>query len=189
MIYFLFGKLILKKPQFAVIDVNGVGYKVFIPSNIERKIKIGAKINLFCSYHIRQEMPEIYGFLSEKELDIFELLNSINGIGPKSALKIVSNIKMEKLTAAINKNRADVLAENWGIGKKKAEKIIFELKDKIKNNLSEEEIALHDLDKDIKSALKNLGYKQSEINEALKEIPVKLKKTEERIKFAIKRMK
>ncbi len=187
MIYSLSGKLIVKKPQFVVVEVNGIGFKVFASTRTLKNIpKINSKIKLFCSFRVRQEMPEIYGFFDEKELEIFELLNSISGVGPKSALGILSKLKIEKLLHAINQGRADAISASWGIGKKKAERIVLELKDKIKKSAFSGDADTFDSDKDIKSALKNLGYKQKEIEEALEQIPPKIKKTEDRLKTVIK---
>ncbi len=187
MIYSLSGKFIVKKPQFVVVEVNGIGFKVFTSIRTLKNIpKINSKIKLFCSFRVRQEMPEIYGFFDEKELEIFELLNSISGVGPKSALGILSKLKIEKLLHAINQGRADAISASWGIGKKKAERIVLELKDKIKKSTFSGDADTFDSDKDIKSALKNLGYKQKEIEEALEQIPPKIKKTEDRLKTVIK---
>ena len=187
MIYSISGKLTHKKAQFVVVESNGLGYKVFISNNIEKKLPaIGSQIHFLCSYHVRQEMPEIYGFLTEKELEIFELLNTINGVGPKSALSILNNIDIDKLMAAISQNRVDLISENWKIGRKKAERIILELKDKIKKSGLFVDLELTDSDKDVRSALKNLGYKKFEIDEALNNISSDYKKPEDRLKFALK---
>ncbi len=187
MIYSISGKLTHKKAQFVVVESNGLGYKVFISNNIEKKLPaIGSQIQFLCSYHVRQEMPEIYGFLTEKELEIFELLNTINGVGPKSALSILNNIDIDKLMAAISQNRVDLISENWKIGRKKAERIILELKDKIKKSGLFVDLELTDSDKDVRSALKNLGYKKFEIDEALNNISSDYKKPEDRLKFALK---
>lgn len=187
MIYSLSGKLAFKKSQFVVIDVGGVGYKVFVSQKTFKKLPaISSKINLLCSYHVRQDMPEIYGFLDEKELEIFDLLTSINGVGPKSALTILGNIKIDKFLSAINHNRSDLISDGWGIGKKKAERIVLELKDKVKKSGIFIDAEILDSDKDIKSALRNLGYKPKEVEEAIDKIPASIKKVEVRLKLAIK---
>ena len=187
MIYSLNGMLVEKNKQFIAIEAGGVGYKVFVSKNTFNKLsKIGQNASIFCSYHIRQEMPEIYGFLDKKELEVFELLNSISGIGPKSAIAVLGELKIEKFLTAISQNRADIIAEGSGIGKKKAERIILELKDKIKKMGKEADLGLMDADKDVKSALKNLGYSSREIESTIENIPENIKKVEDRIKFALK---
>lgn len=187
MIHSLFGKLILKKPQFIAVEANGIGFKIFIPLKIYRRLpKIGSKIRLFCCPFFRQDGLELYGFLEEKELGLFELLNSINGVGPKIALKILSSLSADKLAAIVDRGRTDLLTKISQVGKKTAERIILELRDKIKNKESEEAVFLAEADLDIETALINLGYKKSEIKEALKHLPPKVKKIEDRIKMALK---
>lgn len=185
MFYSLSGKLLIKKSQFVVVEVNDIGFKVFISLKTQKNLpKINSKIKLFCSFVVRQEMPEIYGFFDEKELEIFEMLNAISGVGPKSALGILGALKIEKFLAAVSQGRTDLLTKSWGIGGKKAQRIILELKDKIKK--SKVDISELDIDKDIKSALKNFGYKEKEIELALEKISAKSKKFEEKIKQALK---
>ena len=187
MIYSISGKLIEKNKQFIAIEAGGVGYKIFISLSTFNKLpKIGEKTTVFCSYHVRQEMPEIYGFLDKKELEVFELLNSISGVGPRSAITILGELKIDKFLAAVSQNRADVIAGSSGVGRKRAERIILELKDKIKKIGKEADLSLMDADKDVRSALKNLGYREKDIEDAMKIIPDNIKKVEERVKFVLK---
>ena len=179
--------MIEKNKQFVAIEAGGVGYKIFVSQATFNKLpKVGQKTAVFCSYHVRQEMPEIYGFLDKKELEVFELLNSISGVGPKSAIAILGELKIEKFLSAVSQNRADVIAKSSGVGQKKAERIILELRDKIKKLGKEVDLGLADADKDVMSALKTLGYKSKEVEEALENISDKTKKTEERLKEAIR---
>ncbi|MEK7553085.1 MAG: Holliday junction branch migration protein RuvA [Patescibacteria group bacterium] len=187
MIYSLFGKLIVKKQGFIVIEVNGIGFKIFVSSETARKLpKINERIFLFCYTSVKQDGIELYGFLTEKELEIFELLLSADGVGPKAGLKILGITKIDSLLAAIKQGRSDLLTRAAGIGDKKAQRIVLELKDKIKRYKSDDEVALMETDIDIEKALKNLGYKQAEIKEAIKNIPSKIKKIEDRLKTALK---
>lgn len=187
MIYSLSGKLIVKNSQFAVIETNGIGFKVFISIKTSRQLpKIGSRLRLFCYSYVRQDGLELYGFLTEEELKIFELLNSISNIGPKIALKLLGSIKISALSAAIDGGRAELLMKTSGIGKKTAERIILELRGKIKSGNDDEIISLMEVDDDIEAALKNLGYKPGEIKTALKNIPPKIKKVEDRLKMALK---
>ncbi len=187
MIYSLFGKLIVKNSQFTVIEANGIGFKVFTSIKSFRQLpKIGSRLKLFCYSHFRQDGLELYGFLTEEELKIFESLNSISNVGPKIALKLLGSIKTGTLLAAINGGRAELLMKTSGIGKKTAERIILELRGKIKSGKYEEEAALTEADDDIETALKKMGYKPGEIKTALKNIPPKFSKIEERLKMALK---
>ena len=188
MIYSIAGKLIVKKPQFAVVEASGIGFKLLISLKTFRQLpKINSKIRLFCYTNIRQqEGMELYGFLKEEDLAIFEILNTINGIGPKIALKVINAIKTENFSSIISEGRADLLIKSAGLGKKTAHRIILELTGKIKAQQSEEALLMMETDIDIEKALKNLGYKNDEIKDALKQIPLKIKKVEERLKMALK---
>ena len=188
MIYSISGKLIIKKPQFAVIEANGIGFKLLISLKTFRQLpKINSKIRLFCYTNIRQqEGIELYGFLKEEYLAIFEILNTINGVGPKIALKVINAIKTENFSSIISEGRADLLIKSAGLGKKTAHRIILELTGKIKAQQSEEALLMMETDNDIEKALKNLGYKNDEIKDALKQIPLKVKKVEERLKMTLK---
>ena len=188
MIYSIAGKLIVKKPQFAVVEASGIGFKLLISLKTFRQLpKINSKIRLFCYTNIRQqEGMELYGFLKEEDLAIFEILNTINGVGPKIALKVINSIKTESFSSIISEGRADLLIKSAGLGKKTAHRIILELTGKIKAQQSEEAFLMMETDNDIEKALKNLGYKNDEIKDALKQIPLKIKKVEERLKMAFK---
>ncbi len=187
MLYSLSGKLIIKKPQFAVIEANGLGFKIFISSKTFRKLpKLNSRIKLFCYVYNYQNGAELYGFLEEKEREIFELLNSISGIGPKAALKILDEMRIESLLAAISRGRSDLLTKAVGIGRKKAARIILELSDKIKKQGIEKDVDLMEAEFDLEEILKSLGYKQNEAREAIRKIPQKTKKLEDRLKLALK---
>lgn len=188
MIYLVSGKVVFKNPDFTVIETGGIGYKIFISPKTSKELpKAGAKTKLFCFHRVIDgQSPELFGFLSQNELEVFEQLISVSGIGPKSALNILGAMKIEKLLAAVEHNRADLLSKSWGIGRKKAERIVIELRDKIKKIKIKGDVALLEADSDLKAALKNLGYDQKEIEHALSRISEKLKKTEERLKEALK---
>lgn len=188
MFYSIFGKLIVKEKKFLVCEVNGIGFKISVSEKTLRRLpKIGSKIRFFCHIEIGRDSVDLYGFLTENELKIFELLLSIDGIGPKVGLKILEIAKIEKLLAAIKNGRSDLLEKAAGIGTKKAQRIVLELKDKISGfKNGEEEIKAMDSDDDVEKALKSVGYKKSEIKEAIENIPSKIKKIEERLKFTLK---
>lgn len=187
MIYSLFGKLIVKKSVFAVVETSGIGFKIFIsPKTFKALPKLGSRLRFFCSFRVKQDGAELFGFLKEDELDFFEMLNSITGVGPRIALKITGIADVDKLLAAVNQKRTDLLIKTSGIGKKTANRIILEISDKFQSKKDVEILSLMESDGDIEEALRGLGYKQREILEALKKIPSKFKKTEERLKMALK---
>lgn len=187
MIYSLSGKLIAKTHQFVAVDIMGLGIKVLITKKTFQKLpKIGEKVNLFCYFHTSQNGFELYGFFDKQEHDVFEMLNSINGIGPKAALKILSEIKAESLLGAISKGKNEILIKTAGIGAKKASRIILELSDKIKNQKFSESDDNFEIDSELEEVLKTLGYKQKQIREAIGKISPKLKTLQERLKEGLK---
>jgi Holliday junction DNA helicase RuvA len=198
MLYSLSGKIIVKKSDFVVMETAGIGFKVAVSRRTSRDLpKVGKRAKLFCALSVSRDAIDLYGFSDEKELEMFEMLNSINGVGPKSALGILSSFPIERFLAVVSRGRSDLLAKSSGVGRKKAERIILELKDKIKYakaltnrrarmKLNEEALPLMEADIEIEGALKELGYKRSEIIEALEKLPPKVRKTEERLKAALK---
>ena len=126
MIYSLNGRLTSKGDNFAIVETCGIGFKVFLPRLSLAKLSFGAEpIALFCYLHLREDGAELYGFLNEGDRSFFELLNSVNGVGPKTALAIMSVEKVESLTAAILENRPDLLTRTAGVGKKIAERVVL----------------------------------------------------------------
>ena len=187
MIYSFSGKLTAKKSQFVVLEANGVGFKIFVSNKTLLHLpKIGSRLKLFCHTHIRQDGIEIYGFLTEKELEIFDLLNSISGVGPKIALRILGAVKIEKFLAAVGAGKTELLTKISQVGKKTAQRIVLELAGKIESWKNEEALLLAETDIDIETALKNLGYGKNEVSEAIRHISPKIKKIEERLKIALK---
>ena len=193
MISFLQGKVEFKTQKYAVLNVNGIGFKISVSSRTSRNLpKIGTKIKLFCATILTRENIELYGFLSQPELEIFELLNSISGIGPKAGLKILNEMRPESLLTAISRGRSDLLTKATGVGSKKASRIILELADKIKKQKSEtlrlgsEQVRQMEFEFDLEEILKSLGYKQNQAREAIRRIPLKSKTLQEKIKSALK---
>ena len=183
MISYLNGKIILKKDKFIVLDVNGVGYKVFLSRATLFKIpKIGENLKLFCYLNVSENSLSFYGFLDEKELEFFEILNDIRGIGPKAALEIASVGPLEKLKERILKQDENIFAGIPGIGKKKAMAIILELTGRIKNELTSKKSG----NNEVEDALLGLGFSKQRIKEALEKIPKEIIDSQEIIKQAIK---
>lgn len=186
MIYFLNGAAVLKKNGFAVIEVSGVGYKVFFTRKELKSVIVGKKLRIFCHFSVKQDGFDLYGFLSETELDFFELLIGVSGVGPKSALNIMGDLSAEQFVAAIRNNRSDVLSEGAGIGRKKADRIIVELKDTVKNFSGGDLKGFSDEERDIEEALISLGYKKKDVRVVIDKIPESIKGTSQKIKEALK---
>ena len=186
MIGFIEGKIEYYTDKYVLVDVNGVGYKIYISVNIFKKLpKIGEKIKLYTHLHVREDIMDLYGFLDRKELEFFELLISISGIGPKGALGVLSVAPIKSLKRAIASGETEILTKVSGIGKKIAGKIILELRGKIED-ISEEDGKKVGSDSEALDALVSLGYKLNEAREALKKIPEDIKDIGKKVREALK---
>lgn len=182
MIGLLKGTIELNTEKYIILDVNGVGYKVYISGSTFKNLpKKGEKVKLYTHLHVREDALELYGFLSLKELEFFELLISISGIGPKGALNILNVASVETLKKAIVNEESSILTKVSGIGKKTAEKIILELKNKISDELGEVGV-----DDEAIDALMSLGYKLKDAREVLKKVPKEIEGVENRVREALK---
>lgn len=162
------GKIILKTAKFIVMEAGGVGYKVSVAPDVLSKIgKTGEEVFLWVHTHIREDAMDLYGFLHREDLEIFELLLGVPTIGPKSALTILGIASLETLRRAISTGDIAYLTKVSGIGRKTAEKIVVELRDKIGE---EKEGTSLQGELDTLEALKSLGYSQNEAREALKKV-------------------
>lgn len=184
MIILLKGKIELKTDKFVAIDVNGVGYKVYCSLPILEKLILNQEVKLFIHLYHRENLLDLYGFLNSEELDFFELLISISGIGPKAASSILSVASIADLKASIASGRVDLLTKVSGIGKKIAERVILELRSKILVSGSDvKKLVTND---EAVDALVSLGYTKYQASDALKQVPMKVKEIENRIKEALK---
>jgi Holliday junction DNA helicase RuvA len=190
MIYTLTGELALKKENFIVIDASGVGYKVFISSSLQGGLPAtGSRLKVFIYTHIRENAFELYGFLEEKDLDFFELLVSVSGIGPKSAMGILSVGSIDRLSTAIANGETELLQKSSGVGRKTSERIILELKDKVKSFGGKETVKMMESDNDIYEAMASLGYTVKQIKDVIGEIDPNLKNVSDRLRDALKKIK
>ena len=176
MIDSIFGKLIKKEPTFAVVAMNGIRLKINISiATFEKLPQIGASIELMTYLHVREDILNLYGFTEEIEKDLFLKLIGVSGIGPRSAITILSGATPQEFKKRIISEDVKSLTVIPGIGPKTAKRIILELKEKIVDedvdisNLVGGE-RLSDEIKDVIQALLSLGYKRGQINEALKKI-------------------
>ena len=195
MISYLQGKIILKKEKFVIIEVAGIGYKVFLsrqtllklpafaPEELRQgKPEIGS-VKFFIYHDIKEDKSDLYGFLTYEELEFFETLNDIRGIGPKAALELSVVGPLEKIKDKILKQDENVFAGIPGIGQKRAMTIILELTGKIKQ-LGQKSSSADEAE----NALVQLGFSKQQAKEALSHIASDIKNTEERIKLALKNL-
>jgi Holliday junction DNA helicase RuvA len=167
MIAHLRGKLAQKDPARVVIDVNGVGYEVFIPLTTFTALpESGSEVHIDIHTHVREDIIALYGFSTRRERAIFEKLMTISGIGPKLAVTILSGGSVEDLAGAIKRGDLARLTAIPGVGKKTAERIILELKDKLQDFAEVQ--TKSSAEADVLSALENLGYNRALAESALR---------------------
>lgn len=199
MFAYLKGILARKLADSFIIDVNGVGYRVFVPATaIAASDAVGQEIKVYTHFYVREDTQALYGFLTEEELKMFEQLLSVTGVGPKASLALVSNIHPSKFWLAVLTEDPDAFTKAPGIGKKTAQRIILELKDKMKK----EHPDMSDLTKDLSgvpsedgnklseaiNALVMLGYSTHEAGKAVSAVYDESKTIEQIIKDALKQM-
>lgn len=199
MFYYLNGVVAHTAPYLAVIDCAGVGYACKTTNYTLASLKRGEKAKLYTYLHVREELFELYGFATENELNCFQMLIGVSGVGPKAALAILSSVSPEQLATAIITGNEKALTGAPGVGKKIAQRVILELKDKLaKGQISVPAgesyggtgvtIIPENKASEAAAALAVLGYGAAEINEALKGIPVEEMSLESVIKQALKKM-
>jgi len=161
------GRILRKGPQEAVLDVGGVGYRVAIPvSTFYRLGEPGEEVELRTYTHVREDTLALYGFLTAAEQEMFERLISVGGVGPKLGVNILSGIEVPDLVAALRTSDVTRLTRVPGVGKKTAERLIVELKDKMPAVVAPEAAAAPSAGgpkEDLLSALVNLGYSRGEV--------------------------
>jgi Holliday junction DNA helicase RuvA len=187
MISALRGRIAAKGDNYAVLDVGGVGFKVFVPSSsLDQFGSVGQETSLFTHMHVRENELALYGFRSPDELQLFELLLGVSGIGPKVGLKIVSIMSVETLREAIATGDAAMLTRIPGIGKKIAERVMVDLKDKLGVSLEFVSYpALTHADAEVISALTSLGYSIAEAQAALRSLPQQDLPLEDKVRLAL----
>ena len=173
MIYYLKGKITIKEKDFIVLDVAGVGYKIFIDLNNNNDFN-GETI-VYCFMQKNEKDIKLFGFKEKENLELFEKLMKISGIGPKTALRIASIASVEELKNGIERKDEAVMNKIFSIGKKKGQQVVFELSQKF----------VEEKNGDAFQTLKNLGFCDSSINRALKKVS-DAKTEEERIEKALK---
>ena len=195
MISYIKGKLEIKSKDYIVVDVGGIGYKIFMSETAINELEKGTEVKVFTYMRVREDDISLYGFLNNEELVTFELLISVGGVGAKSAISILSNITPSKFALAVITNDVNTLKKLPGIGAKTAARIILELKDKMKTEQSIEEnkneeikeaIVLDNKANDAVEALCVLGYTRKDVEKVLSKIDTNKLTVEEIIKQGLK---
>ena len=199
MYYYLSGTVAHIEPFLAVIDCGGVGYACRTTSFTLSRIKTGEKAKLYTYLSVREDAMDLYGFSSQEERRLFQLLTSVSGVGPKAALAILSSSTPENLALSIITGDEKALTAAQGVGKKIAQRVILELKDKLAKgqsisaageSISGPAVTVIPQNKlsEASAALAVLGYSQGEINTALKGIDIDAQPPEQIIRLALKNM-
>lgn len=191
MFEYIKGSLEEKSSNYIVIEVMGIGYKIFMGESIINTLgELGDIIKIYTHYHVREDDISLYGFKTNEELRMFELLISVSGVGAKSALTMISSIEPSEFAIAVISNDTSKLVKVPGIGAKTAARIVLELKDKLKNEQAmtkeNKEVKMAIIDNETIneaiSALQVLGYHKKEIEKVLEKLDLKEMSLEEIIK-------
>ena len=187
MISYLKGAILNKSSKSITLLVNDIGYKIFVTQNLLEKLKPETEIELHTFLRHKDDSMDIYGFKTREELEFFELLLTVSGVGPKSALGILEVASLPQIKKAILRDDASILYKVSGVGKKTAERIVVELKNKLDSlPITDKKIPLADSDTEVFDALVNLGYQERHVRQALKHLPEDITNTEDKIKRALK---
>lgn len=184
MLAFLNGKIELKTEKFVVVNVGGVGYKVFCVASVLAQLPKDKEAKLFVHLYTRENILDLYGFLSFEDLEFFETLIFIRGIGPKAALSVMALATVKTLKQAIASGQKTLLTKVSGIGQRTAERVILELKDKIVAPIAD--IKRLSSDSDAIDALVSLGYTIQQARGALEQVSAKTKGAASRVKEALR---
>jgi Holliday junction DNA helicase RuvA len=190
MISYLNGKVLNKGANFVVLLVGGVGYKVFMEPSRCIDIEAEQELALYTHQHVREDMLDLYGFRSMEELEMFELLLTISGVGPKSALGVIAIASVTDLKDSIARGDSSLLVKVSGIGKKTAERVVLELRDKVDSLVSGDYLAsgnqVDSNSSDEIDALLALGYSSQQARDALKKVNPDVSDSGERIRAALR---
>ena len=196
MIYYVSGPVTILEPGLAVVDCGGVGYGCRVTAYTSAQLKLNQNARLYITESIREDAHDLYGFISKEEQRCYELLTSVNGVGPKAAMAILSSGGPQNFTLAVMTGNDKMLTVAQGVGKKIAQRIILELKDKIGGASAELDFSAGPAAAPVQSgnnaalahaALQELGYSAAEINAALKGVDPKAT-TEEMVRYALRAM-
>ena len=195
---YLRGKVAVKTAHYIVIDVNGVGYKVFVPDRMIQQLVLERETTVYTHLQVREDDLSLYGFTEPETLGLFELLLTVSGVGPKLALSIVNGAKATTLYQAILENELALLTKIPGVGKKTAQRLVLELKEKImaispetsELDLENPTTGDHSVSSQVIAALTSLGYRSEEalgaLYAALRQAPEKAEQVDGLLREALK---
>ncbi len=192
MLSYLRGQVLAKNNNYLVLVVNSVGYQIFVGENILNSVKVGDEQEFYLSHQVREDASDLYGFRNLQELELFGLLLSVSGVGPKSALGVMSIATADDIKEAVIRDDATLLTKVAGIGKKTAERVVLELKNKIGkivggNTLNAGDVMSSGFGDEL-DALMSLGYALPEARLALNNLDSTLVDSGERVKAALKKL-
>ena len=195
MFYYLNGKITIMEPGLAVVDCGGVGFACRTTSYTLSQLQLNQEARLYTYTNIREDAAEIFGFATREELRCFELLLGVSGVGPKAALSLLSSVPPNRLTLAVMTGDEKALTVAQGVGKKMAQRVLLELKDKFGSqqelDFSQPSAAIPTAESNAAlamAALGELGYSQAEIGAAMKGIKTEGATTEEIVRQALRAM-
>jgi Holliday junction DNA helicase RuvA len=189
MVSYLKGKILNKGQGYIIVETNNVGYQVFVNPVMFADLDMGQEIEIYTHQYVREDALDLYGFKSLEDLEMFELLLSISGIGPKSALGVLSIASVGDIKDSISRGDSALLTKVSGIGRKTAERVVLELREKIgglglgTGNLESGSVSGDEID-----ALMALGYSMQQARDALRSVNPEIKDSGERIKSALKKL-
>jgi Holliday junction DNA helicase RuvA len=186
MISSLYGKIDSLGSEWAIINVGGIGFQVYMPTSTLSTLAVGKEAKLFTHLHLREDNATLYGFATVEELTLFQALIGVSGLGPKLALAMLSAMTVEQLVTAIATGSAELLTIVPGIGKKVANRIVLELKEKISAGwVTTPATQLAQENTDVLAALTSLGYSAAEAAKAVATLPSSDLSLEEKVKLAL----
>jgi Holliday junction DNA helicase RuvA len=181
------GPVIARGKDYLVIEAGGIGYKVFVTEPAALAADINEQLILHTYLQVREDALNLFGFADVEELTMFELLLSVNGVGPKVALSTLSVLSPDMLRMAVSAEEPAMIARVPGVGKRTAEKIVLELRDKVKHVSGVQSLTLvsGDVDSEVVDALISLGYSVVEAQRAVQKLPKDAVGVEERLRLAL----
>jgi Holliday junction DNA helicase RuvA len=187
MIATLRGEITQIEDNAIVLETGGVGLRVFVPGVLRERLKTGEAAFLYTHLIVREDALTLYGFETQAERDLFALLLGVDGVGPKSALSVLSTLSLDAVRRAVFSEEVDLLSRVPGVGKKTAQKIVLYLQDRLKPLSDLEKVAaMSDVDSEVLAALTALGYSVVEAQTAIQSIPKDApQEVEERLRLAL----
>lgn len=189
MLAFIKGQIIFKTNTYLIIENQGLGYKVFISPEALAELNKGDEVSFFLYHNVKEDAEDLYGFNLAKDLEMFEMLISVSGIGPKSGLSLMSLTDTDHLKTSIASGDVSLLTKVSGVGKKTAERVVLELRDKVAKLESETQASGLEFSQNLSDeidALMSLGYSLQESREALKKVDKEIIDSAQRVKEALK---